>query len=248
MTNEINKVYNNIIYKDKKLEEMFKYINNKKTNRGLEWYLEYNQVEKKCFGSTKYDKNEDAKYIFINIFSNHIMEKSGNCNEKYRNLEKAVIIHELGEADYILSNLPTIMVEKYSEMNDTIREDLSVIISHYHINELIKKYGLDEFINSQLTYKRNLKDYLSILKPWEIIIEVCWALVTYPKFNYEVAELGLDLDASIIQAIDKIIKIIKNLDTFETKNIAIVEIEFAKIIGILNEYGMEYKVNIISRR
>lgn len=184
------------------------------------------------------------------------MESSKDYNSDEKIMMKvAVFIHELGEVDYIVSKLPTITHDEWNYNGDIINYDLRVLISHYHINKLIEKFKLDDFVNKHLKCRKVIQNNF---KNWEKIIEICWILVTYPSLDYDINQLGIEAEEKILKGIEEIIDITRNIDTLNQSSINIKHIEekFNDIISILNSYGMgkyikeneyRYEVKVVSR-
>ena len=182
------------------------------------------------------------------------MQKGLMDGQAYEDLETAVIIYELGEVDYIISKLPTINKDEYGELPEIISNELRVLISHKHINELIQKYNLCNIVHNQLNCKSNVNKIVENLKGWQIIIKICWILLTYPQFNNEIKNLDIKLEENIVNDINTILEIINNMNTLDNSDLNIKKIEndFNEIINILNKNGMKKdikdEIKVISRR
>lgn len=251
--NNFNDIYNLIINKNKNMKDLFEYIYNKAKSSSLDLYIEYVFEDNGTYGLTKYNPKDDKNHIFINLYKENML-KSLNNGQSYEGLERAVIIHELGEVDYIISKLPTINKDEYCDLPDIINNELRVLISHKHVNELIKKYHLCNIVYNQLAYKGDVNQIINNLKKWQIIIKICWILLTYPQFNTEIKNLNIKLEDNIVKDINTILEIINNMDTLDNSdsNIKKIENDFNEIINILNKNGMKIdvkdEIKVISRR
>jgi HPt (histidine-containing phosphotransfer) domain-containing protein len=150
-----------------------------------------------------------------------------------------VLIHELGEVDYLARRLPIVSNEKEDEVHGRLIE----LFSHPHARHIARDYELDEiegeFRNTEvlkLIEDHNQTDYKNNV---EVIIKICWLLSTYPKLLEHREQLN-----GYIQNKDKINlihSIIEETDTFGVPEM--VELSMEKVISILKSINLpEYIV------
>ena len=238
--NEFNCIKKNIIYNDKYLREFFESIDKKMNNR--KWYMDRAYGKCNCLGYTI----EDENYIYITLALSDLglseFNESVNDDNKMATQKlKAVLIHELGEADYILSKMP--MIEKIDEPPDII-SNLKEIFTHNHIKCLLKKYD----VLYKLTYSNLVCEYRvnEEITNWKKIIRTCWLLTTYPALEKSQINYINEIDESVDNDIDYIMEIVNNIDTLNQSedNIVSIKNNMEKIVKILENNGMTYTINI----
>lgn len=229
--NDFKKIKEEIIDRDIDLLNFFNDVDKKRCNR--EWYIERTPLGSDFLGQTICED----KYINIDLKVDKIREKLEE-GQDYNVKEKAVLIHELGEADYILSGLPTI------RSNDSIYRDLQTILSHKHISSILKNYNsLYDFVYSNLVCKTKVSGKKD---GFEKIVDTCWLLTTYPNLKEDDIVYKHDKKEIEDYAINTIMKIIDNIDTLDqsTNNIEAIKDNIEEIIEILKNNGMKCEIII----
>lgn len=234
--NELKTIEKEFIFNDKNLEKMYEDINKKLKDKKLEIFLENNNIENCNYIASVDDK--DNHFISMSLCNKRIEKKAEKIGHDFKDVKKAILIHELGEIDYILCDLPTIN-EGYdlSDFDNSIG-DLRVLITHYYLNERIKYYSLDQFVHEILTPEEIIDEIfeeLDNVSNWRKIIKLSYLYVTYPKYKIK-AEKIEKVDENIKKQVKEIIYLIKNIDF---KNILNVENNLKLIIEILNKNGMD---------
>lgn len=147
----------------------------------------------------------------------------------------SVLIHELGEADYLARRLPIVVNTKEDEVMGRLIE----LLSHPHCRKLSMSFGLSEIeglfrnnANEICIYSHNNNpekyDY-----GWQKLLGVVWYLITYPDL-WELRE-RLDLYCEYKEVIDEIIEIVSQTDTMG--ELILIEEAMKKVLEIL--YSIE---------
>lgn len=230
--NDFELIKKEIIYKDKYLKEFFEYVNEKVEENDKEWFIEKSYVDCKCLGYTQ----NDSKFISITLADENIKKSVDYDTIKYENKFKAVLIHELGEADYQLSNLPffTETFEDISVQASTLNE----ILSHYHISCILEKFeNLKKIISENLNC---LDRSNNETEDWKKIVRACWLLSTYPYLSLEEIEYENEYSDNIEEAINSIMNLLKDMNTLDLNadNIIFINKTKEQIRKILKSNGM----------
>ena len=128
--NDFEKIKEEIIYKDANLRAFFEAVDKKRCGR--KWYINKSSLRADYLGQTMIED----KYINIYLKTDEI-RKSLKSGQEYHEKEKAILIHELGEADYMLSRLPILS----STEHNNICSDFQEVLSHKYIEYVLKNYG-----------------------------------------------------------------------------------------------------------
>lgn len=150
-----------------------------------------------------------------------------------------VIIHELGEADYLARRLPIVFNKKEDEVYGRLIE----LFSHPHARNIAKVYGLDnvegKFRNIEVLNLIDNHNHNQYKNNVEEIIKICWLLSTYPNLLEKKEQLkGYNENKDIINLI---FSITEGTNTFEYPEE--VEISMEKVISILRTVNLpEYIV------
>ncbi|EAR68589.1 hypothetical protein B14911_03364 [Bacillus sp. NRRL B-14911] len=151
-------------------------------------------------------------------------------------LEKlsSILVHELGEADYVTSQFPFLDDPEIQEMYKIVE-----IFSHPHIRQLATYHKLESIeglYRERLTEFFLHNDYIKeYLKPWKIILMICWAIQTFPVIKEYKENLKGYQDYK--NSVERILVIRDSLNTnFCTKE----EVRFAfeEIVEHLESLGM----------
>jgi hypothetical protein len=147
----------------------------------------------------------------------------------------SVLIHELGEADYLARKLPIVVNTREDEVMGRLIE----LFSHPHCRKLSMSFGLSEIeglfrnnANEICIYNHNNNpekyDY-----GWQKLLGVVWYLITYPDL-WEIRE-RLDLYSEYKEVIDDIIEIVSSTNTMG--EVKFIEEAMQKVLEIL--YSIE---------
>ena len=216
MINDFKEIYEKYIKSDIKLTEMFNAVDLKAKKLNKKWLFEYApNLEPGILGDTEIDNN----YIIIRL-----------CPLEDKEKFKAILIHELGEADYKLLGLPSIKGD-YDKISD-----LPELFSHFHIRRLAEKFKLNGFIDRNLEYSRNFEKVIE-KEDWEIITEMVCALITYQDKNDYIEQQIKSLDEGIKKNIYKVVGIISERPEMNYDKKILVG-KYKKIIKILKKNGL----------
>lgn len=174
-------------------------------------------------GETSLEDN----HLYININSKL------SSNEEKKN---AVIIHELGEALYILNKFPIIT---RSIEDCEYEKELLEIFTHNYINYLVDLYNLGEFMN-QINLKKTYGKYNKNLESWKSIINICWIIITHPIMleNRNLVDGYNELRSEV----DKILNILNKVEYRENDGSYIID-----VINILKDNGMNKDIEMVER-
>lgn len=228
---DFEKIKEEIIDQDPDLLKFFNDIDKKRCNR--KWYIERTPGEADFLGQTICEE----EYINIYLKIDKIRENLEN-GQDYNEKEKAVLIHELGEVDYILSGLPTISSDDY------IYRDLQTILSHKHISVILKHYNsLYDFVYSNLVCKTSCNEKKD---SFEKIVDTCYLLTTYPNLKKDDIVYTYDKIEIEDSAINNIMQIINDVNTLDQSinNIETIKGNIKEIIEILKNNGMKCEIII----
>lgn len=142
----------------------------------------------------------------------------------------SIVIHELGEVDYIARKLPYVK-DKLEREKFVYR--MTELFTHPHARRLAKKYRLEDiegaFRKEQLK-KQKTENYLKYKENWQCILMTCWALATFPELkDCRHVLRGYNDNANII---DEITDIVYHTNTF-TETQENVQQSFHKVIELL---------------
>ena len=141
---------------------------------------------------------------------------------------KAVVIHELGEADYIANRLPYITVEFKGEYVKKLNECLS----HWHINKVIKEYNLEQEVEpiSKCKPEINLG-----ANDAQNLICLMYEISTRKDRMQEIMEA--EYSEKYREDLEKIIGHLNKYDTMNTDEdtIKLIEQEYEKIIDVVKQ-------------
>lgn len=227
--NDFKKIKEEIINQDPDLLGFFNDIDKKRGNR--EWYIEREPLEADFLGQTIVQDN----YINITLKTDEIKE-SLEKGQEYKEKEKAVLIHELGEVDYQLSGLP-FFTETFEDISDEAK-NLNEVLSHYHIKCILSKLKkIETLVYSNLTCKEKTNNEN---EDWKKIIRTCWLLSTYPDLNLDDIEYKYGYSKNVEKEVNSIINKIKSMDTLnlDADNIKLIKDTKEQIIEILKRNGM----------
>ncbi|WP_017416233.1 hypothetical protein [Clostridium tunisiense] len=211
--NNINKNINNMLNQVEELSERY----NVKLEKNFSEYSTGN------LGTTSLEDNR----LFISVSS----KLSSNQEKK-----NAVIIHELGEALYILNKFPIITRSlEYCEYEQKLFE----IFTHNYINHLVDLYNLREFmnpINSKRDYGKDNKN----LESWKRIINICWIIIAHPIMleNKDLVEGYNELRSEV----DKILNILSKVKYKRKSGSYMMD-----TINILKENGMSKDIEVVEQ-
>jgi len=145
---------------------------------------------------------------------------------------QSVLVHELGEADYLARKLPIAFNVREDELHGRIIE----LFSHPHCRRLAEIFGLEEVeglyrnnANDICIHNHNEKSKYDY--GWQKLLGVAWYLLTYPdlwEFRKRLATY-----CEFADTIDEICEIVNNTDTM-SNDINLVEESMQRIINVLH--------------
>lgn len=150
----------------------------------------------------------------------------------------AVFIHELGEADYIANELPVIY-----KLNGEFYGDFTECITHSHINKIVEKYNLNDYILPIMCNSNNLNDTNS---EFVNIINLLHHKITY-NLNDEAMYNKADFYLLYKNIINKSINIIENINTIDVKKEDVIKAE-NKCLKLIKEINKVSNCNTIEVR
>lgn len=151
--------------------------------------------------------------------------------------QKAVYIHELGEALYILNKFPFI---KKDDSSCEYEQKLYEIFSHNYVRYLINQYNLEESIRPININKKYGRDNETI-DAWKRIIVICWHIITHP-IMLDFRD-NIDGYCNFKEEIDRILSILNNMK-FDNRVKKEQCKHMSEIINILKEHGMKDSIKI----
>ncbi|WP_239616363.1 hypothetical protein [Cohnella mopanensis] len=148
----------------------------------------------------------------------------------------SIVIHELGEADYIARGLPDI-IDHWDREN--IGGRLIELFSHPHVLSLTKAYRLDPIEQAMRISRATTwitHGYVNEYRyKWSIVLMLSWAIVSFPSLLPIREEL--DGYPQNKEYVDRIVSICQAADTMGSKHE--VEIAMQEVIRILESLGMK---------
>lgn len=153
----------------------------------------------------------------------------------------AVLLHELGEADYISNKLPCIENNNHEEMLQMLTE----CFSHYHINKIINKYELKELMKPICECNREIKNYDSKIKN---IVNLLHIKITYGlDDNYMNKYINFydeyeECINNIILEMDKV----STIDCTE-KDVRKIETKYNEVIRMIRDFSNYGEINLFSK-
>ncbi|PYF05634.1 hypothetical protein [Ureibacillus chungkukjangi] len=148
---------------------------------------------------------------------------------------QSVLIHELGEADYLARRLPIVV----NTREDQVMGRLIELFSHPHCRRLSMSFGLSEieglFRNNanEICINNHNNNPEKYDYGWQKLLGVVWYLITYPDL-WELRD-RLDLYCEYKEVVDEIIEIVSLTDTMG--ELKLVEEAMQKVLEIL--YSIE---------
>lgn len=214
------------------VEELYNNIVNLCNDKKILLRIEKKEMDDGTLGYTTLKYNELYIYLSNNLNQLHYSEKA-----------LAVFTHELGEALYILNDIPVTMIDSYFGKNEyTIKSCLKEIFTHNYINYLIKKYNLENII-APINRENNASNdkYNSEAPKYFKIISACWEIITRPYNNSN--KENVTYYTEVKSEIDKILNILDKID-YEKNNHDAINTSIESIINILNDNGLKYEIII----
>ncbi|EOU1912317.1 hypothetical protein GZ981_002218 [Clostridium perfringens] len=209
----MNKYISDILDENKKIKELYEEIEKKLKKQGKKIKIYFDDTDIK--GETQ------EKIVLIEIFLSNKLKKD-------RKELIAILIHELGEADYIANKLPKIF-----NRNNFEGEGNTEILSHSHINKIVKKYDLIEEMSPISKPKKILEKSKDKI---ENIINLIHQKITYnlnDKFMLE----DIEFYSEYKKYVDKLVKDIESLNTVDIEETEVLNIEkkCSKIVENINK-------------
>lgn len=149
---------------------------------------------------------------------------------------RCVLVHELGEADYIAQQFPDVQDSK-NLLSDT--KYIMELFSHRHARNLAEVYHLSDLSES---HYNGDKDFAGLfIDPWHITLMLAWVLVTFPSEASRINEYTGYNDYR--EYVDRIVSIVMEAELEPQA----VEQAMAEVISILEGLCM-HTVTVSSRR
>ncbi len=109
-----------------------------------------------------------------------------------------VLVHELGEADYLAEGFP----EAYNDDSADGINEITMLFSHLHARKLAREHGLSDTPPRECPAGKDYP-YLSRYSPkWRLVLHLAWIIISYPQCQGVKDQLeGYAANAAIIDQI-----------------------------------------------
>ncbi|MGU8577019.1 hypothetical protein ACV3RL_09880 [Clostridium perfringens] len=209
----MDKYISDILNENKKIKKLYEEVEKKLKKQGKKINIYF--FDSKLKGET------EENILLVDIFLSKEIRKD-------RAELIAIFIHELGEADYIANKLPKVFYKHDSE-----KEEFTELLSHSHINKIVKKYDLTEEMSP-------ISRPNSILKKRKYKIENFINLI-YRKITYNLDDKymieNIDFYSDYKECVNEVVKDIESLNTVDIKEVDVLSIEkkCEQIVEKINE-------------
>lgn len=218
----MRKEFEAIINNNPKIKKLYDDVKQKIELQGKKLYIMFNtsSSRKEFLGQAE----EAGEQIVISIDTSLIDNK-----EKLI----AVLIHELGEADYIACKLPKVTSQNENFKCEESVKQIREILSHNHIRRIINKYKLNDEIQNLGIVLRHAKLKDNSYKAIRTIHDI----MTY--FWCE----NIQCESEIKPHVQKIKQILDDADTLNN-DINMIEERYKKVIDIILK-ELNYPIELI---